>query len=150
MIKLKRVYDKRSSAGGKHYLVERLWPRGIKKASLQLDGWFKAAAPSTELRKWFSHDPEKWEEFRHRYFAELDRAPGAWEPILQASRKNTVTLLYSSHDTEHNNAVALKQYLEQNRGRRAVRPAPAPVLDTKKRKPGAGPRRTSAGGKKLK
>jgi uncharacterized protein YeaO (DUF488 family) len=115
MIKLERVYDKRSSADGKHYLVERLWPRGIKKTSLHLDGWFKDAAPSTALRKWFSHDPEKWEEFRRRYFAELDRAPETWEPILQSARKNTVTLLYSSHDTEHNNAVALKQYLERNK-----------------------------------
>src|SRR5665213_197695 len=68
MIKLERVYDKRSSADGKHYLVERLWPRGIKKTSLHLDGWFKDAAPSTELRKWFSHDPEKWEEFHRKYF----------------------------------------------------------------------------------
>ena len=151
MIKLERVYDKRSSADGKYYLVERLWPRGIKKTSLRLDGWFKDVAPSTELRKWFSHDPEKWEEFRRRYFAELDRAPGTWEPILQAARKNTVTLLYSSHDTEHNNAVALKEYLEQNRSRRAARPVHASViLDAQKRKSGAEPLRSSDGGRKLK
>jgi len=151
MIKLKRVYDKRNSADGKLYLVERLWPRGVKKASLHLDGWFKDAAPSTELRKWFSHDPAKWEEFRRRYFAELDRVPGTWEPILQATRRNTVTFLYNSHDTENNNAVALKEYLEQNKGSRAGRPAPASVvLDTQKRKPGAEPRRTSLGGRKLK
>jgi len=74
MIQLKRVYDKAAPEDGKRFLVERLWPRGIKKTSLHLDGWFKDAAPSTELRKWFSHDPEKWEEFRRRYFAELDRA----------------------------------------------------------------------------
>ena len=151
MIKLERVYDKRSSADGKHYLVERLWPRGIKKTSLHLDGWFKDAAPSTELRKWFRHDPEKWEEFRRRYFAELDRTPGSWEAILQAARKNTVTLLYSSHDTEHNNAVALKEYLEQNRSRRAARPVHASViLDAQKRKSRAEPLRSSVGGRKPK
>ena len=151
MIKLERVYDKSSSNDGKHYLVERLWPRGVKKTSLHLDGWLKDAAPSTELRKWFSHDPEKWGEFRRRYFAELDRMPGTWEPILQAAHKNTVTLLYSSHDTEHNNAVALKEYLEQNRRSRAARPGHASVvLDTQKRKSGAEPRRTSVGGRKLK
>ena len=87
MIKLERVYDKRSSADGKHYLVERLWPRGIKKTSLHLDGWFKDAAPSTELRKWFSHDPEKWKEFQRRYFTELGRAPEACKPILIAARE---------------------------------------------------------------
>jgi len=151
MIKLERVYDKTSSADGKHYLVERLWPRGIKKTSLHLDGWIKDAAPSTELRKWFSHDPEKWEEFRRKYFVELDRAPETWEPILQAARKNNVTLLYSSHDTEHNNAVALKQYLDQHKRSRAVRPARTPVVqDTRKPKSGAAPRRTPVGGRKLK
>jgi uncharacterized protein YeaO (DUF488 family) len=150
MIKLERVYDKRSSADGKHYLVERLWPRGVKKTSLHLDGWFKDAAPSTELRKWFSQDPEKWEEFRRRYFAELDGAPGAWEPILQVARKNTVTLLYSSHDTEHNNAVALKEYLERNKSRRAVRSVPPTVIpDAQKRKAGTGRRRISLGSKNL-
>jgi uncharacterized protein YeaO (DUF488 family) len=120
MIKLKRIYDKNTSADGKHYLVERLWPRGVKKASLHLDGWFKDAAPSTELRKWFGHDAEKWEEFRRRYFAELDRAPETWEPILLAARNSTVTLLYSSHDMEHNNAVALKDYLEVQISRKRV------------------------------
>lgn len=118
MIKLKRVYDKRSSTDGARYLVERLWPRGIKKTELHLDDWLKDVAPSTELRKWFSHDPEKWEEFRRKYFAELDHAPDASEPIRQAARNGTVTLLYSSHDAEHNNALALKEYLERNRSKR--------------------------------
>lgn len=111
MIKLKRVYDTRTSDDGVCYLVERLWPRGIKKTSLHLDDWLKDAAPSTELRKWFSHDPRKWNEFRRRYFAELDRTTEAWEPIRLAARKGTVTLLYSSHDTEHNNAAALREYI---------------------------------------
>jgi uncharacterized protein YeaO (DUF488 family) len=115
MIKLKRVYDKEDSRDGVRYLVERLWPRGIKKTSLHLDGWLKDVGPSTELRKWFSHDPEKWEQFKRRYFAELGRAPENCEPIRQAARKGTVTLLYSSHDTEHNNAVALKEYIEEKK-----------------------------------
>lgn len=113
MIKLKRVYEESSSSDGVCYLVERLWPRGVKKDSLRLDGWLKDVAPSTELRKWFSHDPEKWQEFRRRYFAELGRGPETWRPILLAARTGTVTLLYSSHDTEHNNAVALREYIEQ-------------------------------------
>jgi uncharacterized protein YeaO (DUF488 family) len=117
MIKLKRVYDKRTSADGTRYLVERLWPRGIKKAELHLDDWIKDAAPSTELRKWFSHDPEKWKQFKYKYFAELDRAPEVCKQIRQAAREGTVTLLYSSHDAEHNNAVALKDYIEGKRSK---------------------------------
>jgi uncharacterized protein YeaO (DUF488 family) len=84
---------------------------------LHFDGWLKDVAPSTELRKWFSHDPKKWGQFRSKYFAELDRAREVCEPILQAARKGTVTLLYSSHDAEHNNAVALKDYIEDNRSK---------------------------------
>lgn len=118
MIKLKRVYEKADPDDGVRYLVERLWPRGVKKTALRIDGWLKDAAPSTELRKWFSHDPEKWRDFRRRYFAELDRVPDAWAPIRQAARSGTVTLLYSSHDTEHNNAVALKEYIERKAGAR--------------------------------
>ena len=112
MIKLKRVYETDDPDDGVRYLIERLWPRGVKKTSLRIDGWLKDAGPSTELRKWFSHDPAKWQEFRRRYFAELDRTPDAWAPIRDAARHGTVTLLYSSHDTEHNNAVALKEYVE--------------------------------------
>jgi uncharacterized protein YeaO (DUF488 family) len=112
MIKLKRVYEKEDSDDGVRYLIERLWPRGVKKTSLRIDGWLKDAGPSTELREWFSHDPAKWQEFRRRYFEELDRTPDAWAPIRDATRQGTVTLLYSSHDTEHNNAVALKEYVE--------------------------------------
>jgi uncharacterized protein YeaO (DUF488 family) len=116
MIKLKRVYEEEGAGDGVRYLVDRLWPRGIKKTSLRIDGWLKGAGPSSELRKWFSHDPERWQEFRRKYFAELDRAPEAWAPIRDALRQGTVTLLYSSHDTEHNNAVALKAYIEQKVG----------------------------------
>ncbi len=113
MIKLKRAYEPASPGDGARFLVERLWPRGVAKAALRLDGWVKDAAPSTGLRQWFSHDPAKWEEFRSRYFAELDRAPEAWAPILEAARRGTVTLIYSAHDTDHNNAAALKDYLDR-------------------------------------
>lgn len=115
MIAIHRVYDK-TPAKGKKFIVERLWPRGIKKQDLEFDEWLKEVAPSTELRKWFSHDPAKYAEFRRKYFKELDRNPAAWQPILAAARKRTVTLLYSSHDPAHNNAVALKEYLEAKLG----------------------------------
>jgi uncharacterized protein YeaO (DUF488 family) len=111
MIKLKRAYEPASREDGRRFLVERLWPRGVKKTSLRLDGWLKDVAPSTELRQWFSHDPKKWSQFRQRYEAELERHPEAWKHILQAARRGTVTLVYSSHDSEHNNAVALRDYL---------------------------------------
>jgi uncharacterized protein YeaO (DUF488 family) len=114
MITLKRVYDPAASSDGKRFLVERLWPRGIRKASLQIDEWLKEVAPSSELRQWFSHDPAKYPDFRHRYFRELDANPQAWQTILDvAARGGKVTLIYSSHDTEHNNAVALRDYLEK-------------------------------------
>ena len=116
MIQLKRAYDHAASDDGTRFLIERLWPRGVKKTSLPLDGWLKDVAPSTALRQWFGHDPEKWSAFRKRYFAELDSHAEAWEPILQKSRRGRVTLIYSSHDTEHNNAVALRDYLEGKLG----------------------------------
>lgn len=112
MILLKRAYDRASPKDGKRFLVERLWPRGIKKSELPLDGWLKDLAPSTELRKWFSHDPEKWSEFRRRYRAELQHNPEAWNPLLHAARHGTITLIFSSHDLEHNNAVVLQEFLE--------------------------------------
>jgi uncharacterized protein YeaO (DUF488 family) len=114
VIQLARVYDSAHGAGGARFLVERLWPRGIKKASLKIDAWLKDVAPSTELRKWFSHDPAKWGTFRRRYFAELRSHPEAWQPILDAARRGTAVLLYSSRDAEHNNAVALKEFLEKH------------------------------------
>ena len=113
MIRLKRVYERAGREDGKRYLVERLWPRGVKKEALRMDGWMKDAAPSTKLRKWFGHDPKKWEEFKRRYRKELDANPEGVRQILEAMRKGDVTLIYSSHDAEHNNAVALEQYLEE-------------------------------------
>lgn len=111
MIELSRVYDHERRRAGKIYLVERLWPRGVRRADVDLDGWLKDVAPSTELRQWFGHDPKKWEEFRRRYFAELDAHAQAWQPLLDAAASGDVTLLYSSQDREHNNAVALRDYL---------------------------------------
>ena len=117
MIKLKRVYDPVANSDGRRFLVERLWPRGVKKTAIKIDAWLKDAAPSTELRKWFNHDPAKWKEFERRYRVELKKNPEAWRPILEAGSQGTVTLLFSSHDTEHNNVVALKRFLEKKRGK---------------------------------
>jgi uncharacterized protein YeaO (DUF488 family) len=118
MIRLKRVYEAAARDDGARFLVERLWPRGIRKANLPMDAWVKEAAPSPELRKWFGHDPERWREFRSRYFGELKSRREALEPILTAARNGTVTLLFSSHDEEHNNAVALRDFLESSARRR--------------------------------
>lgn len=112
MIQLKRAYEAAARKDGRRFLVERLWPRGVKKTSLPLDAWLKEIAPSTELRQWFGHDPKKWNEFQRRYRAELERQPQACQLILDAARRSVVTLVYSSHDTEHNNAVVLRDYLE--------------------------------------
>jgi len=116
MVFLKRVYDTASNDDAPRYLVERLWPRGVKKDALRIAGWLKDVAPSTSLRTWFSHDPAKWNEFRRCYFAELDMHRDALRPLLHAAKQGDITLVYSSHDSEHNNAVALKQYLERKCG----------------------------------
>src|SRR5437773_4788948 len=100
MIKLKRAYDSASNDDGIRFLVERLWPRGVKKTALRFDAWLKDVAPSTGLRQWFSHDPAKRTEFQRRYRRELDATPEALEPILKAARRGRVTLVYSSHDEE--------------------------------------------------
>lgn len=124
-IKLKRAYELPAESDGARILVERLWPRGVKKAALRLDGWAKDAAPSVALRKWFGHDPARWEAFRRRYFAELEERPEAIAGLLQAARTGVVTFVYSAHDPVHNNAAALKEYLEA-RARRRTAPAGAP------------------------
>ena len=112
MIQLKRVYDAPSKTDGKRLLIERLWPRGIKKTDLKMDDWIKEAGPSTGLRKWFNHDPAKWDGFRQRYFRELEKKPAVWRPILTAIEGGSVSLIYSSHDTQHNNSVALAEFLK--------------------------------------
>ncbi|MBX6333014.1 MAG: DUF488 family protein [Gemmatimonadaceae bacterium] len=114
MIKLKRAYEPAAREDGRRFLVERLWPRGVKKEALPLDAWLKDVAPSPALRQWFGHDPAKWGEFRRRYFAELREHQDALAPLRAAARKGTVTLVYSARDEEHNAAVALKEYLARS------------------------------------
>lgn len=111
MIRIKRTYDAPARSDGRRILVERLWPRGMKKEALAADAWMKDVAPSPQLRKWFDHRVERWEEFRRRYRAELAANRGAWEPILEAAASGTVTLLFSARDTAHNGAVVLSEYL---------------------------------------
>ncbi|MDA8429702.1 MAG: DUF488 domain-containing protein [Geobacteraceae bacterium] len=112
MIRVKRVYDPHEPGDGPRFLVDRLWPRGIKKENLPLAGWLKEIAPSDALRRWFGHDPAKWDEFCRRYDAELEAHGEAWRLLLDLAGTQDVTLLYSAHDTEHNNAVALRLFLE--------------------------------------
>lgn len=113
MLKIKRVYEEEEAQDGVRFLVERLWPRGMKKEALRLDGWLKDLAPSSELRTWYQHDIDKWEEFQRRYRAELDAHLDAWKMILAALEQGNVTLLYSAHDSEHNSALVLMRYLEE-------------------------------------
>ena len=117
-MKVKRVYESIQRSDGTRFLVERLWPRGMKKEQLKLDAWLKDVAPSDSLRRWFGHDPLKWNEFQKKYRAELSDNPDAWKPILEAAKRGRVTLLYSSRDTEHNNALVLKSFLEERLGKR--------------------------------
>lgn len=113
-IEIARAYD--SPAPGSLYcvLVDRLWPRGVKKNDLRLDAWAKDLAPSHELRKWFNHDPQLWDEFRERYFQELEENPERVSKFLAAAGEQDLLLLYGAKDEQHNNAAALKEYLEDN------------------------------------
>ncbi len=114
MIGVKRVYDPASQTDGQRYLVDRLWPRGIKKEKLKMQAWIKEVAPSDDLRHWYGHDPDKWCEFNERYFKELDGKPEAWRPLLEAARKGKITLLFSTKELERNNATSLRAYLEKH------------------------------------
>jgi len=118
MLRVKRAYEGLGPEDGWCVLVDRLWPRGVSKDQLGPVTWLKEVAPSAELRLWFKHDPVKWGEFRKRYFAELDAKPEIWRPISVAAQLGTVTLVYGASDKEHNNAVALKEYLEKHSPRR--------------------------------
>lgn len=113
MIRVRRVYDPSGPDEGTCFLVDRLWPRGIKKDSLKINAWIKDAAPSDSLRRWYGHDPARWEEFRRRYIWELDKNPDALKQVIEASGKGDITLLFSARDIMHNNAVVLKEYLEK-------------------------------------
>lgn len=110
-LKIKRVYEPVSRDDGFRILIDRLWPRGLSKERAHVDLWLKALAPSTELRKWFGHDPEKWSGFRKKYFAELDGHPDEVGQIRKLARRRRVTLVYGARDTAHNDAVALAEYL---------------------------------------
>ena len=112
MIKLKRVYESMGNDDGKKFLVERLWPRGVKKTALANAVWLKDVAPSTELRKWFGHDPRKWEKFCQRYWAELADKGQEIGLLREKGREGNLTLVYGSRDEIHNAAAALKLYLE--------------------------------------
>ncbi|MGH3319335.1 MAG: DUF488 domain-containing protein [Streptosporangiaceae bacterium] len=118
-IEVRRVYDHTEQPRGATFLVDRMWPRGIKKDDLALDGWLRDIAPSAELRTWFGHRADRFEEFRERYRAELDQAGDAIEPLLDAARRGPVTLLYSARDEEHNNAVVIREYVADRLGRDA-------------------------------
>lgn len=119
VIRVKRIYDAVADEDGMRILVDRIWPHGVSRAAARIDWWSKEAAPSHELRRWFSHEPERWTEFKRRYFSELDRTPDAWVPLIHECRNGNVTLLYAASDGSHNNAVALCEYLSANLGLRA-------------------------------
>ena len=112
MIQLKRAYEKPSGDDGERILVERLWPRGLTKERAAVDLWLKEVAPSPELRKWFAHDPAKWEQFQKRYWKELEAKEEAVRLLEQKAKRGTVTLVYAARDEEHNSALVLKQFLE--------------------------------------
>jgi len=128
-IQLKRAYDKPERTDGYRVLIDRIWPRGVRKEDLELDEWHKALAPSTELRQWFEHDPQKWEESRRRYFRELDSHPEEIQKLREKMREGPLTIVFGSKEERFNNATALKEYLERPAGgdrspvpRRADRP----------------------------
>jgi uncharacterized protein YeaO (DUF488 family) len=113
MVYIKRVYAPAAEGDGTRFLVDRLWPRGVKKEAAHVASWAKEVAPSDALRAWYHQDPAMWREFQRRYFAELDHKPETWQPLLTAARQGDITLVFSARDTELNNAVALKAYLEK-------------------------------------
>ncbi|HEY1268302.1 MAG TPA: DUF488 domain-containing protein [Candidatus Binatia bacterium] len=115
MIKIKRVYEPSRPPDGYRILIDRLWPRGLSKAKASIDEWRKDLAPSDRLRKWFNHEPKKWDEFRRRYHEELRPKAEELRELARKKRPGTITILYGARDKEHNNAVALKELLEELR-----------------------------------
>ena len=112
-VRLKRAYDAAAPADGSRVLIDRLWPRGISRARAQLDGWEKDLAPSAELRQWFGHDPDRFEEFHRRYIDELRHQRPRLAALRRRARDGTLTLVYSAHDSEHNDAVVLAEVLRR-------------------------------------
>ena len=119
-----RAYDAPEPDGRYRVLVDRLWPRGVKKEELKLDAWMKQLAPSTELRRWFNHDPQRWDEFRKRFFKELEATPDQVAQLREAAEKQIVLLLYGARDEKHNNAVAVKEFLEKHAVKKKTQVAP--------------------------
>jgi uncharacterized protein YeaO (DUF488 family) len=113
MIKLKRAYEKHAKDDGERILVERLWPRGLTKQGAKIDLWLKDVAPSAELRRWFGHDPDKWDEFRKRYQKELKDKNDLIKLLKRKAKAGAITLIYSARDEEHNSALVLKQFLRR-------------------------------------
>jgi uncharacterized protein YeaO (DUF488 family) len=112
-VRLKRAYDPAASADGYRVLIDRLWPRGVSRARAKLDDWEKTLPPSTELRRWFGHDPKRFEEFRQRYIEELRRERPRLTALRRRAQEGTLTLVYSAHDTKHNDAVVLAEVLRR-------------------------------------
>lgn len=114
-ITVKRAYEAPEERDGRRILVDRVWPRGVRKDELRLDAWYRDLAPSTELRKWFAHDPERWSEFQKRYAAELKRAQSRERirELAALGKRGKVTLIYSARDEEHNQAIVLRDYLKR-------------------------------------
>jgi len=125
MLRIKRVYEPVGRADGRRVLVERLWPRGMKKADAHLDAWNKDVAPTGPLRTWYAHDVERWPEFRKRYQAELAKHPDAWKPLVAEARARPVTLLFSSRDAEHSGARVLHGFLLRHGARAKTTRRPA-------------------------
>ena len=120
-IKLKRAYEPPAKGDGARILVDRLWPRGLRKADAAIDHWIKDIAPSTELRKWFGHDPTRWQEFRQRYADEIHKHPGHLDELRAFARSGRITIVFGAHDETHNNAVVLRDILLGRIGARSLR-----------------------------
>ena len=125
-IQIKRAYEPVAPEDGERFLVDRIWPRGVRKEALVLVGWLKEVAPTDSLRRWFGHEPERWTEFRRRYLAELRTLREALQPLRDALKRGPVTLVYSAHDEAHNQAVVLREFLlkPSSKSRKHVKRAP--------------------------
>ena len=115
MIRIRRIYEKPAGDDGVRILVDRLWPRGVKRENARIDYWMKDLAPSDQLRQWFGHDPKKWPEFQRRYRMELATAPAPWTELLRLAEKKDITLLFGSKNQRYNNAVVLAEFLQERR-----------------------------------
>jgi uncharacterized protein YeaO (DUF488 family) len=117
-VRLKRAYEPPATSDGYRVLIDRLWPRGVRREGARLDEWARELAPSAELRRWFGHDPERFDEFRRRYAAELAEQEEKLRELRRRARSGTLTLVYGAHDKEHNDAVVLAEILRAGRRRR--------------------------------